>query len=188
MSLRASWAAANGLLGALLGGVAMNWYGVLPIVIGTSTAAISANWAVSFIIYGIGVWLGLFLLSTIIVAPYQLWRRNEKVADKKKTRLALASFMPRCTELMNVAVTENNVVYDDISAQSQEWADAVEQILLDSLDESYVAIFRDGSDLPMSALYIPPNFDNEMERRGLWSGLRIRAARLQQFIKELSDD
>jgi hypothetical protein len=79
-SIRSSWAAANGLLGAALGGAAMIWRGVLPLV-STDLTNVS-NWVLSFAIYAIGSWIVLFIANLILIAPYRSWQKSNSARQR----------------------------------------------------------------------------------------------------------
>jgi hypothetical protein len=79
-SIRPSWVAANGLLGALLAGAMLIWCGVLPIV--SSDPPSVLNWTLSFSIYAICAWIFLFILNLFSVAPFRIWRREYALRRK----------------------------------------------------------------------------------------------------------
>jgi len=85
-SIRPSWAAVNGLLGAFLGAAAMIWRGVLPIVSTDLTSL--PNWVVSFAIYAIGSWFTLFMGNLILAAPFRLWNKEHTMLRKAEMLVA----------------------------------------------------------------------------------------------------
>ena len=67
-----------------------------------------------------------------------------------------------------------------LSAEAQKWANDAEQFMHDNMDDSFVARFRDGSGLPMTVTAI-----TSPAHRNLWSGIKVRTSRLQEFLGEL---
>lgn len=110
-SLRLSWIAANGLLGGLLGGGAMIWHGVLPIVSADETGLASvANWVLSFAIYATGSMLTLFIANLVFIAPFRVWKVEREVRifaeTKLKPRIVISYDFnnPSCRGITPVAV------------------------------------------------------------------------------------
>jgi len=144
----------------------------------------------------VAIVFGSIILIRLILAPYWLWAAAERqnTADdkaetdrrlKKDLRVRLANFMDQGSLLMQRTITSPDPV-TTISEEANRWAENAERFLTESLDDSYISRFRDGSNLPMSSLFIDPQLGDERERRSLWTGLRVRVARLQEFIKEQS--
>jgi len=188
-SFRLSWVAANGLFGAVLAGAAMIWRGVLPLV-STDVSHSVSNWILSFAIYAVGSWVILFVGSFVFIAPYRSWRkvtliaaaekeRADALTNRKKERVALARLYSDGQILMNRCLNKDT---EPPNSDANVWASNVEQFIIKNFDESYVARFRDGSNiLPMHpAAGLPQDHVN------LWAGLRIRVIRLNEFIKEMS--
>jgi hypothetical protein len=189
-SFRRSWVAANGLFGALLAGAAMIWRGVLPLV-STDVSHSVLNWVLSFAIYAIGSWAVLFIGSFVFIAPYRSWQKVTLIADAEKqradaldnrkgARVELAQFHHGGQILMNRCLDKDAQPPNDAA---NIWAKNVEEFLTKNLDESYITRFHDGSNI-MSV--IPTAGPFSQDSLNLWSGLRIRVIRMNEFIKELS--
>ena len=90
----------------------------------------------------------------------------------------MAIYMEEGRALMAACANQES---DAPETESNEWATKVETFLAGTLDQSYIARFRNGSGLPMvgTTIWKPSH-------RNLWGELRVRIARLQEFIKELS--
>jgi hypothetical protein len=144
-------------------------------------AAASLAWQVP-------VWAFVGVITCrLILAPYWIWRDDqEKIAaliaashDKHKNiRIRLGEFLEQGRVLMRRCANEKEAAPED---EAQEWANAAEDYMRANLDESYVARFRDGSDLPLGVTTI-----NSAPHRQLWSGIKVRVARLQQFVSEMA--
>jgi hypothetical protein len=194
-SIRSSWVAANGLFGAVLAGAAMIWRGVLPLV---STDLTSVwNWVLSFAIYAVGSWAVLFVASFILIAPYRSWQKVtlaaaaergrvdalkaqiEQSNNRKSKRVGLADLLNDGEVLMSRCMDQSSSPQID----ADSWAGKAETFLKSYLDDSYVKRFRNGANIMQS---IPNGMPFTSPNYNLWSGLRIRVIRLDEFIKELS--
>jgi hypothetical protein len=126
---------------------------------------------------------GTIILIRLILAPYwihkELHQQIEPSGRKREIRIALANFMEEGQQLNRRCGEE---LLPAPEGDANTWAQRVEDFLSENLDASYVARFRDGSNLPMAATSIA-----SIPHRNLWGGLRVRLARLQEFIRELSN-
>src|SRR5947207_3299198 len=102
--------------------------------------------------------------------------RDSKEA-RRKLREALGTFLIEGQELQAQCHYVNR---EPANSEANAWAERVEQFLQDNLDSGHIARFRDGSGLPVGA-----NSISSIPHRQLWSGLRVRLARLSQFIAEI---
>jgi hypothetical protein len=83
LSIRSSWAAANGLGGAAIAGAVVIWRGLIVLIPGDGQAIAAINWLISFILYAVVMWVLLFIVQVVFVAPFQLWRANAPLIDKR---------------------------------------------------------------------------------------------------------
>jgi len=143
----------------------------LSAIFGVSAATTTA-WTSSFAVpFLVGV--AIFYLGRLSVGAGVKSHR-----DKREIREQMALFMEEGRGLMAGCA---NVESDAPETESNEWAAKVETFLAAKLDNSYIARFRNGSGLPTPATTIW-----KPSHRNLWGGLHVRLARLQEFIKELS--
>jgi len=151
-----------------------------------------APWASALNGWTVGaVTFGSIVALRLICAPYWVWQ-DERTArnlaeaatnnktQRKQTRVVLGGFLAEGQPLMTRCADEEKPPPSD---DAEAWAEKVETFLLGNLDESYIARFRDDSNLPMTGTSI-----FSQPHRVLWGRLRVRMARLQEFIKELSND
>jgi hypothetical protein len=135
------------------------------------------------------LWAALaVVLFRIVAAPFWMAKEDaEKVTaleakiaskeERQRLREALGSFLIEGRQLQERCSYQNQ---DPPNAEADAWAGRVETFLGDNLDSGHIARFRDGSDLPMGA-----NSIGSIPHRQLWGGLRVRLARLSQFIAEI---
>ena len=97
---------------------------------------------------------------------------------KQAARVALGEFLE---EGRGLKVRCANEQEQRPEKETDEWAGRVEEFLLQELDESYIARFRNSAGLPMSA-----NSIRSIPHRNLWGGINSRLARLEQFLAELA--
>lgn len=98
--------------------------------------------------------------------------------EKKKTiRVKLSALLEEGRQLMNRCGDETK---PPPNADADDWAQRTEAVLRDNLDESYVARFRSGAGLPLTA-----NSISSIPHRQLWGALWVRTSRLQEFLSEL---
>jgi hypothetical protein len=131
----------------------------------------------AFLLCAGSAWVIIFVCR-LLYWPYRELRIARFIVDKRKTRETLGLFLHEGSILRGQCGNEKEQPPEDAAI---DWANKVEDFLCSSLDESYVARFRDGSNLPMTA-----NSIASLAHRHLWSWIRVRMARLQEFIKELS--
>ena len=128
-------------------------------------------------------------ISSLLTALYILWKKERmfvidlelKLENREKLkniRIRLADFLNEGLGLMQLCADESNPPPNE---DANAWSDRVEEYLGRELDKSYIARYRDGSGLPtgINAIYSTPH-------RNLWGGIRVRSARLQEFISELT--
>jgi hypothetical protein len=135
---------------------------------------------------GIGSWviLNQRLKHNREVIEHWKDKAGERTPVEKEKRLrireSLGEFLIEGHQILNLCHQENSPAP---SAQVNSWDERVKSFLSENLDKSYIARFHDWSDLPIAATTIVSS-----EHRDLWSGMRVRLARLQQFIARLSDE
>lgn len=97
--------------------------------------------------------------------------------QRQQLRESLGRFLIEGRELQEKCSFQNR---EPPNAEADAWAEKVENFLQEKLDYGHIARFRDGSDLPVGA-----NSIVSTPHRQLWGGLRVRLARLSQFIAEI---
>ena len=131
-------------------------------------------------------------LLCAIFASYWVWKveREARIKaeneinirrNRKNIRVALGGFLTEGQALMSRC---DDVTTPPPNEDADSWGQKVEVFLLDNFDESYVARFRDGTGVPLAARV--SREQPSLPHVNLWSALRIRVFRLQEFIKELS--
>jgi hypothetical protein len=65
-------------------------------------------------------------------------------------------------------------------AEAEAWATETEDFLGGHLGQAYIARFRSGAGLPLTA-----NAIADLQRRNLWGAIYVRVARLEQFSAEI---
>jgi hypothetical protein len=148
------------------------------------------NWQVGLVI------LVFVILARLVAAPFWIWEAehqnliaatakiftlNAQLEDRERTRAIrreLGVFLEQGRQLMTVCADETKA---PPSAEADAWATRVETFLNEQLDASFIARFRSGAGLPLTATSI-----TSIPHRSLWSGIWVRTSRLQQFIQELS--
>jgi hypothetical protein len=139
--------------------------------------------------------LAVIVGTRLIAAPYWIWdaERQELVAAgkeisslsaklddrerKKAIRSQLGVFLDQGQQLMVRCADESQ---PPPNADADEWAAKTETYLTAQLDPSFVARFRNGTGLPLTA-----NSIASIPHRNLWAGLWVSMSRIQQFIQEL---
>ncbi len=145
----------------------------------------------SIVAAGIGAWehsrgglswglyryiLGLTLLVAVFLAWREQFRRVQGPAQRRSIREQLGAFIGEGHDLMARCADETQPAPEE---EANAWAARVEAFLAEHLGDSYVHRFRSGAGLPMGATSIA-----SMLHRNLWSGIRVRLARLEQFVQE----
>jgi len=97
---------------------------------------------------------------------------------RKAVRNALGAFLAEGRQLLSECANEREPPPEQ---KAEDWAARTEAYLNEHLDAGHVALFRSGGGLPMTATSI-----SSIPHRQLWSGIRVRVARLEQFISQLS--
>lgn len=134
--------------------------------------------------------LAVTAVVCIVSASFSVWRRErqavvalsargEQREHRRKVRLVLAAFLSDGQELMQRCGDEKVPAPEN---DANEWAIKAEKFFSENMDDSFVARFRDSSGIPISATTI-----FSIPHRQLWSGIRVRVARLQEFIREFGD-
>ncbi len=95
---------------------------------------------------------------------------------RHKVRVALGAFLEEGRTLMVQCANES---VPPPEQEADAWARKVEAFFHTEMDDSYIARFRDGSGLPLTATSI-----QSAPHSRLWSGIWVRTSRLQEFIKE----
>jgi hypothetical protein len=107
--------------------------------------------------------------------------RLQAIVDSRlkqaEIRERLGQFMTKGQELMGECSKENQPAPNDAANQ---WAGEVEYFLLGHLGAEYIPRFRSDAGLPISGTFIV-----SIEHRNLWAGIRVRLARLEQFLAEM---
>ncbi len=98
---------------------------------------------------------------------------------KREIREKLGDFLARGQQLMGQCANEHVSAPD---AEADKWAGEVEHYLQKELGSEYVARFRSGAGMPLSATSI-----QDQAHRNLWSGLNVRVYRLDQFLSDLRE-
>jgi hypothetical protein len=98
---------------------------------------------------------------------------------KRQIREKLGDFLARGQHLMGQCTNEQVAAPD---ADANKWAEEVENYLQKELGFEYVARFRSGAGMPLSA-----NSIQDQAHRNLWAGLNVRVYRLEQFLSELRE-
>jgi hypothetical protein len=123
--------------------------------------------------------LGILAIGATIYNQHRIEATNRAEAlARTATRERLGAFLAQGQQLMVQCSDEKG---PDPTAAADQWALEAEAYLIQNLGESYVARFRSGAGLPMASTVI---FD--INRNRLWSGIRVRVARLEQFSAEIS--
>jgi hypothetical protein len=99
--------------------------------------------------------------------------------NRKRARISLGEFISQGNTIMSRCLVERSGAPNN---DANVWAEKVECFLGTSLDQSYIARFRDTS----NALDVRPVGKFSEETIQLWSALRIRITHLSEFIKEMS--
>jgi hypothetical protein len=134
-----------------------------------------AWWLFGFaMIFAVGIFEASFRLANVLHTEME-----ESKDNRKTTRNYLAGFHDEGQSLMARCIDKDSSPQSD----SDNWANNVEAFLINNLDASYVTRFRDGANIMQS---IPPGMTFTSPNYNLWSGLRVRVIRLNEFIKELS--
>jgi hypothetical protein len=102
---------------------------------------------------------------------------NEEKAQHRRIRRQLGAFLLEGQALQKRCAEESSPPPE---ADTQAWAQRTEAFLEKELGTDYVASFRSGADLPMVAVAI-----SSTPHRNLWGAIRIRVARLEQFLQQL---
>jgi hypothetical protein len=128
------------------------------------------------------VWIWVLLaFSSLSVAQFLAFHEiRTKLSEKTKkseVRATLARFL---SEGQQVALRCSSESDPPPEKEAVHWAARVETFLAEHLGGDYVASFR-------SSAGLPPGFTtiSSMEHRDIDSYIRIRLARLQQFLAEL---
>ena len=129
--------------------------------------------------------LGLFaIVANVWSNNITLQRKAEEQAQqaaaqaqRRAVREQLGTFIDEGTALQRLCTNEQEPAPEQ---QANEWAGRVEAYLTANLGASYVTRFRSSAGLPvgMNAIVSIPH-------RNLWSGIRTRLARLEQFSQEM---
>lgn len=130
-----------------------------------------------------------FLLSFVLIAllgvfstTFQTYWAGAKTeaesAARRANREKLAEFVKEGLDLRRRCANESEPAP---AAEADEWAKRTEAFLRSSLDESYVARFRNSSGLPLTATSI-----SSIPHRNVWGWVCDRLARLNEFLEELS--
>jgi hypothetical protein len=99
--------------------------------------------------------------------------------SKRQIREKLGEFLAQGQHLMGQCANEHVPAPD---AEANKWAEEVENYLQSKLSSDYVARFRSGAGMPLSASSI-----QDKAHRDLWAGLNVRLYRLEQFLSELRE-
>lgn len=105
LSFSSSWAAANGIIGSLLGAIALAILGPLQFLPSGAGSGPSLNVAMSLTLFVVCGGLAIFILQTIFVSPFRLWLHNKASIDK-----AEAIIKEFCKDLITLAI--NKVRFD----------------------------------------------------------------------------
>lgn len=100
-------------------------------------------------------------------------------AQAKRTRVKeqLGQYLREGHDILNRC---HNEIEPAPVKEAEQWDERVRLFLSENFDSSYVARFHDWSDLPPGM-----NGIQSQEHSKLWSGVRVRLARLQEFIRQL---
>ena len=131
---------------------------------------------------------GCLAFAAVWYAAYTIWKiEREKVVSlegeigsKEQRKLLRDAMGGLLTEGRELQLRCSNEVDPAPETEANLWASNVEVFLQNNLGSGHVARFRDGSDLPMGATSI-----GSLPHRNLCGGLRVRMARLNQFIAEI---
>jgi hypothetical protein len=136
----------------------------------------------------------LFLTGVvcIIFSSYWIWKveREARIKaeelvnnreNRKNVRMALSAFLMDGQTLMSRCDDQTVPPPND---DANAWQQETETFLLNSLDESYIVRFRDGSGI-MPAVRVQRELPS-LPHVNLWSKLYKRVVRLHEFITELS--
>jgi hypothetical protein len=107
---KASWAAANGIEGAVIAGGIMIWRGLLPILSGTDSLSQATNWMASFLLYAIFAWGLLFIVRIVLIAPFQLWKADREARMKIEGKLKEALGAPL------------EIIFDNANPSNRYWS------------------------------------------------------------------
>jgi ElaB/YqjD/DUF883 family membrane-anchored ribosome-binding protein len=113
----------------------------------------------------------------------QLLSQQAKSEEAKKRmreiRKRLGEFLGRGQQLMALCANEK---IPPPNKEANEWAEETEKYLGHNLGPEYIARFRSGAGMPLTASSIV-----ELGHRNLWSELNVRVYRLEQFLSELKE-
>lgn len=134
---------------------------------------------------------GSVVCVRLICAPYWVWKdekdariKAEEIVNnrekRKNIRIALARYLPEGGRLIELCKNETQPTPDN---EIEVWAANIITILENDLDESYVKRFLDGSGM-VHYVKIGQRSETHIHREGK---VRTGLARLNEFIKELSD-
>jgi len=110
----------------------------------------------------------------------EIIRLRQQIDDRVRRRqwsATLATFVTEGNRLMERC---NDETVPPPEAEAEAWASRVEEFLVENFGQGYVARFRNGAGLPAGVTTI-----RSIPHRQLWGGLRVRMARLNEFITEL---
>jgi len=130
-----------------------------------------------------GIAGGVFFASGFAIAwdlkkeRDELKRRVDTAGRRAETRTRLAELWSEGDQLARQCRNEREPPPNDAA---DDWAARTEGYLAAELGTDYVATFRSGDGLPMGFTTI-----QSMEHSRLDSGIRVRLARLQQFLDQL---
>jgi hypothetical protein len=136
------------------------------------------------------------IVTRLLIAPYWVWQEEHQARltaesatealqakfddreHRKYIRRELGRILEKGRLLAEQAANKNQASPQE---EANLWGQSAEKFFLDNMDESYVSRFRDESGLPIPQQ--PPEI-SDISRAHLWAGMRVRNARLQEFIKE----
>ena len=142
--------------------------------------------------------LGITAIVCVVFASYWTWRlERQAVVDthnhianlmsqlnvrekRRNIRETLGRFLAEGHELLGRCGDEQQ---QPPTEDADSWAAKTEEFLAANLGESFIARFRSGAGLPMTATSIA-----SIPHRQLWAGIWVRIARLEEFSVNYSHE
>jgi hypothetical protein len=128
--------------------------------------------------------LALIFAGGIFEASFRLSREtHDEIAsfanNRKSIRNSLTSLYLDGQSIMQKCLDQQ---LEPPHVEANDWAKKVESFLSETLEGSYVARFRDNSDI----MDVRPVGQFSQDSINLWRAVRSRIIRMNEFIKELS--
>jgi hypothetical protein len=136
---------------------------------------------------------GYAQILCVVLASYRIWAKERQQVFDANTQIRTLTIQldqrQRRTEIRTALgnyLLEGRPLLVRCADESQPppnqatdaWAQRAEMYMHENMDDSFIAHFRDGAGLPMTA-----NSIASIPHRQLWADIWVRIARLQEFIK-----